>query len=298
MERTLLVCVGVVLVVAAHLLPALCRPHGWRIRTLGAALWIGCMAVTCYGHAMFFVMAQQHAGEIRAAAVPVVSAPGRNMAEIARDRAGVVARLARVSELKCGDRCSAVRIEHTILTARLAALDAESTEVTRHELAQNHANAERATAKADPVAGSLSAFGVSAGRVDLFAGMAFAVVIEGVACFCWLLALRPVKVPTKTVAPVMDTSRVPPVKAVTPTSQVVATGGNDATDRQETVKSRASEQTDELSLVLTAIRDGTVRGTVAEIRKHLGCSQARALALRKQLAQRMQSRPPTTEQLL
>lgn len=38
-ERVLWIAVGVVLVVAAHLLPALCRPHGWRVRALGAALW-------------------------------------------------------------------------------------------------------------------------------------------------------------------------------------------------------------------------------------------------------------------
>ncbi|MDE1009492.1 MAG: hypothetical protein OSB38_27890 [Paraburkholderia fungorum] len=117
-ERVLLVCVGVVLVVAAHLLPALCRPHGWQIRALGMALWIGCMTATCYGHAVFFVMAQKHADEVRAAVVPVVSVSGRNLAEIASDRAGIVARLARVTERRCRNGCGAVRVERATLNAR------------------------------------------------------------------------------------------------------------------------------------------------------------------------------------
>jgi len=291
-ERVLLVGVGVVVVVAAHLLPALCRPHGWRVRTLGAALWIGCMAATCYGHAVFFVMAQKHAGEIRAAGVPVVSAPGRNLAEIASDRASIVARLARVTERKCGDRCAEVRIERTTLNARLAALDAESAEETRHELALDRAETERVAARADPVTGLLTDFGVSAGRVDLLAGMTFAVVIEGVACFCWLLALRPVDTTANAVTPAQEVSHGIPVTRVTPASTAVAFGGNDA------AKSLAAEQMDDLTRVLTATRNGTLRGTVSEIRKHLGCSQAKAAALRKQLAQQMQSNRVTTEQLL
>ena len=283
-ERVLLVCVGVVLVVATHSLPALCRPHGWRIRTLGVALWIGCMAATCYGHAVFFVMAQKHAGEIRAAVVPVVSAPGRNLAEIAVDRAGIVARLARVTERKCGDRCAAVRIERTTLTARLAALDAESAEVTRHEQALDRADAERAAAKADPLAGLLINFGTSSiGRAELLAGVAFAVVIEGVACFCWLLALRPSEVLVKTVAQAQVASHVLPVTPVTRTSKLGSHGGNVTSGQQDAANLSAGEQADDLTRVLTATRNGTLRGTVAEIRKHLGCSQAKAAALRKQL---------------
>ena len=288
-ERVLLVCVGVVLVVTVHLLPALCRPHGWRIRALGTVLWIGCMTATCYGHAVFFVMAQKHAGDVRAAAVPVISASGRNLAEIAGDRAGIVARLARLNERKCGERCAAVRVERTTLTARLVALDAESTDVTRRELAVDRAGAEREAAKADPVARLLVAFGVPASHADLAAAMAFAVMIEGVACFCWLLALWPANAAANTATPVQGVSHILPVTAITPASTVVATGGNLATEWQETGRSRTSERADDLTFVLTAIRDGSVRGTVAEIRKHLGCSQAKAAALRKQVAQQMQS---------
>ncbi|KAA0997506.1 hypothetical protein FVF58_48865 [Paraburkholderia panacisoli] len=136
-ERALWIAVCMVLVVAAHLLPALSRPHGWRIRAIGAVLWLACTAATCYGHAVFFVMAQKHAGELRAAAVPVVVTHGRGLAEIAADRSDAVARLARVSERRCGDRCAPVRIEHAMLTARLDALGVEGMRSFTDALAMN-----------------------------------------------------------------------------------------------------------------------------------------------------------------
>jgi hypothetical protein len=295
-ERVLLVCVGVVLVVAAHLLPALCRPHGWRIRALGIALWIGCMTATCYGHAVFFVMAQKHAGEVRAAVIREVSAPDRNLAEIASDRAGIEARLAHVTERRCGARCASVRIERTTLNARLVALDAESAEVTRRELALDRVYAERKAARADPLVGLLAPFWITASCIDLVAGMAFAIVIEGVACFCWLLALEPVNATIAAVTSAQDVSHGILVTRVTPASTCVASGGNDVTEPVGAANSAACKQADDLARVLAATRNGTLRGTVTEIRKHLGCSQAKAATLRKQLAQEMQSgHAPTGE---
>lgn len=104
--------------------------------------------------------------------------------------------------------------------------------------------------------------------------MAFAVAIEGVACFCRLLALKPAEVAGTTIALAQEVSHALLVPPITPASTTVATGGNDVTRPKETASSRASDREDDMTLVLTAIRDGTVRGTVAEIRKHLGCSQA------------------------
>ncbi|MBB3262219.1 hypothetical protein F4827_007128 [Paraburkholderia bannensis] len=67
------------------------------MRTFGALLWIGRIAATCYGHAVFLLMAQKHAGEPRAAAVPV----GRDLSVIARDRADAVTRPARATARRC-----------------------------------------------------------------------------------------------------------------------------------------------------------------------------------------------------
>lgn len=284
-ERVLLICISVVLVVATHLLPALCRPHGWRIRGYGAALWIGCMVATCYGHAVFFVTAQQHAGEVRAAVVPAVSAAGRNLAAIANDRAGVVTRLAHVAERKCSKKCADVRIERLTLTARLAALDVESIEGMRRHRALERSDAERIAAKADPVAGLLTVFGVAASRVDLVAGMAFAIVLEGVACFCWLLARPPAEARAGAVEPAQEVSHGLRVTPVTPITKSLPPVGNNPQCPEVAVSSPPSEQGNDVTRVLKAVSDGTVRGTVAEIRKYLGCSQAKAAAVRKQLAQ-------------
>lgn len=266
-ERALWIAVGVVLVVAAHLLPALCRSHGWRIRVLGTVLWLACMAATCYGHAVFFVMAQKHAGELRAEAVPVVVTHGRGLAEIAVERADSVARLARVTERRCGDRCATVRIERATLTARLDALDVEAAEAKRAEAAQDSAAAARAAAMADPVTGALTAFGLPVAHADLIAGLAFAAVLEGVACFAWLLVLRPADVTEIAVTPVAQGSHEQPVTEVTPASNEVSAS--------------ESPETDDVTRVTAAVAAGELRATVTEIRKFLGCSQGRAAAIRK-----------------
>lgn len=273
-ERALWIAVGVVLVVAAHLLPALFRSHGWRIRVIGAALWLACMAATCYGHAVFFVMAQKHAGELRAEAVPAVVTQGRGLAEIAADRADAVARLARVTERRCSDRCATVRIERATLTARLDAIDVEAAEAKRAEAAQDNAAAARATAMADPVTGALTAFGLPVAHADLVAGLAFAAVLEGVSCFAWLLALRPADVTEIAVTPAHQGSNAESVTEVTDASNAVAA-----------LESPTDDQSDDVTRVVTAIAAGQLRATVTEIRKFLGCSQATAAAVRKQLAE-------------
>lgn len=267
-ERVLWIAVGVVLVVAAHLLPALIRSHGWRIRILGALLWIGCMAATCYGHAVFFLLAQKHAGEVRAAAVTAVVTTGRNPAVIAADRANVVSRLARVTERRCNEPCPNLRIERATLAARLDAIDAEVTEAKRQEAAQDRADAARAAAVADPVTGVVTAFGIQSGRVDLLAGLAFAAVLEAVACFCWLLALRPVV-------------SLEPNTGVAVT--LVTEQGNAVTSEPIASAPTVIDAPDDITRVTAEIAAGRIRATVNDIRKYLGCSQSRASEVRKQI---------------
>lgn len=285
-ERVLWISVGVVLVVAAHLLPALCRPHGRVIRALGAALWTGCMAATCYGHAVFFLMAQKHAGELRAAAVPVVTAHGRDLGAIADDRAGIITRLARATARRCVEPCTSLGVERTTLAAKLEAIDAEKAEALRAEAAQDRAEAVRAAALADPITGALTAFGVTAPRAELVTGLAFAAVLEGVACFCWLLALIPAAVTQIAATAAQQGSNAAVTAEVTPESNAVApvvTATPDAAAPVPMLQLPIVEQADDVARVTAAIASGALRGTVIEIRKFLGCSQARAAAVRKQL---------------
>lgn len=282
-ERALWVAVGVVIVIAAHLLPALCRPHGWSVRAAGAVLWIGCMAATCYGHAIFFLTAQKHAGELRTAAVPVVTDHGRDLGAIAADRASAVTRLARANSRRCVERCPALRIERTTLAAKLEALDAEAAEAKRTEAAQDRAAAARDAALADPVTNAMTAFGVAPARLEVVTGLAFAVVLEAIACFCWLLALRPADDAGIAVTPVQQGSHATQVTQVTAPSHSVVTRDAPHDVVALAAESPAPEHPDELARVMAEIAAGRLRATVNEIRRFLGCSQARAAAVRRQL---------------
>ena len=102
-----------------------------------------------------------------------------------------MARLARATKRRRAEPCPSRRIERATLAARLDAIDTEAAEAKRQEAAQDRADAARAAAVPDPMTGTLTAFGIQAANVDLIAGLAFAAVPEAVACYCWLLALRP-----------------------------------------------------------------------------------------------------------
>jgi len=268
-ERLLWIAIGVVLVVSAHLLPAMCRSASAPGRTIGIVLWIACMAATCYGHATFFLFAQQHAGQGRAQAImgpapaPAASA-GRTVAQIADDRAATVAELVA----RCTTGCAARR---TALKARLDALDVDMAEARRLETqadrirAQQDRVAERRDAlRVDPVTSRVAALvGASVARVDLLTGLAFAAVLEGVACFCWLLTFA------TRVARALDPSDVSGYRLPVGTVTAPVVG--------------LDEPPADLAHVLEAIAAGRLRGTVAEIRRYLGCSQTRAVRVRRQL---------------
>lgn len=275
-ERALWVAVGVVLVIAAHLLPALCRPHARPVRAAGAVIWFGCIAATCYGHAVFFLTSARHAGELRAAAVPVVTPQGRDLTAIARDRADAVARLARANARRCAEPCLSLMAERTALAAKLDAIGVEQAEAARHRSQQDRAVAARDAAQADPVTGPSAAIGWSASRADLLAGLAFALVLEAVACFAWLLALRPAVVTDAAETPAHQGSNgvtVVPVTPVTPPSH----------DKMQAATTSPEPMTvpTEVGRVLEAVAAGELRPTVTEIRKYLGCSQTRATIVRR-----------------
>ncbi|MBB3256905.1 hypothetical protein [Paraburkholderia sp. WP4_3_2] len=283
-ERVLWIAVGVVLVVAAHLLPALVRAHGRGVRAVGTALWAACFVATCIGHGVFFILAQKHAGELRAAAVPAVMAKGRGMAEIARDRADAVTRLARTNARRCVAPSPNLMADRTAAAARLDALDVERDEARRAEAAQDRAAAERAAALADPVTGALTAFGVTAPRAELVTGLAFAGVLEAVACFAWLLALRPKVVTESPVMPAQQGSNASVTAAVMPESHAAPVLTVTPADAPASMLSLSVvEQQDDVTRVRAAVAADELRATVTEIRKFLGCSQSRAAAVRKQL---------------
>lgn len=112
-----------------------------------------------------------------------------------------------------------------------------------------------------------------------------AALLEGVACLLWTVTLRlqrtspnvPPVVPPATPARI----QVMPSHELEPGSRKSVTGAL----RPQASLARASNAGagDELTRLRQAIAAGELRPTVTGIRQHLGCSQAKASALRRQL---------------
>ncbi|HKR38410.1 MAG TPA: hypothetical protein VJU59_01825 [Paraburkholderia sp.] len=285
-ERLVWVAIGVVLVAGAHLLPALCRSVPPSGRVVGAVLWLGCMGAASYGHATFFLLSQLHAGELHASVVPVASIPAhRELTAVMTDRASVTAKLAWVDARRCIRDCPTWQVRRTSLAAQLDALDAEAADVRRYQAIEDTNAERRVTARDDPVTVRLATLcGIANTRLDLFAGLGFAAVLEGVACLLWWIALIPqeqessvtnrheaaLDVTTET-CPVTTLARSPSQTTPRPTVPSVVT---------PTVTLPESD----IAKLRRDIESGAVKPTVVGIRQHLGCSQARASALRRQLA--------------
>lgn len=312
-ERLVWVAVGVVLVTSGHLLPALLRGTPVLVRVTGSVLWGACLATACIGHAVFFVTAQQHAGELRVSVVPVAPVPpsGRSLSTVMADRATATAQLAAANARYCAGNCPSLEGRRTTLAARVDAFNAEADDIRRQQAADDRATARRDALRADPVTSRVAALlGVPVSHIDLLFGSVFAAVLEGVACLLWTVALRSsslhdaMEVTRPAVATVTDSvgttpSTVTAVANVTNATHpavmpVGVSHANETVDhgipianRGDTTSSQAARNDpidDDLTQLARDIAAGLVRPTVADIRRHRGCSQARAAALRRQIA--------------
>ena len=68
-EKLAMAAVGVLAVLGAHLLLALCRPASTWVRFLACLLWLFCVAYVAYSHASFFLSSQQQSGMARVASI-------------------------------------------------------------------------------------------------------------------------------------------------------------------------------------------------------------------------------------
>lgn len=297
-ERLIWIAIGLVLVTSAHLLPALIRDMPPVARIVGGLLWVACLASACYGHAVFFVFAQQHAGEQREKAVVAVPVPasGRSLTAVMAERANVTRQLAFARAQRCPRDCSFLEARRVTLGAKVDALNAEANDVRRHQAADDRVTVQRDALLVDPLTSRVAALlGVTVPRVDLFSGLTFAAVLEGVACLLWVIALRSSPLlPAATVATDSTAPVVIPAAHTTDGSQSVITAvtGSHPSEtvryvpRGDPVMSLpiADSTSDDVTRLAQEIAAGRVRPTVADIRRHLGCSQARAAALRRQIA--------------
>lgn len=317
-ERLIWIAIGTVLVTSAHLLPALIREMPIAIRSAGSLLWGACLVTTCYGHAVFFAFAQQHAGEQRASTVQAIPAPSpaRSLTAIMEERAAVTAQLAAANDRYCVGNCVTLESRRTTLTAKLDALNAEASDVRRQQAATDRVTVQRDALLADPVTARLAALlDTTTGRADLLTGLAFAAVLEGVSCLLWSVALRsPLPVVTDDATSAITATQAvtePVVVAVTDAADVTsaavmpvtashadeivshksATPSHDRTTGSHAPRDDpiaplpvTAPRDDHLSRLVRDVAAGLVRPTVADIRRHFGCSQARAAELRRQLA--------------
>ncbi|EKS69113.1 hypothetical protein [Caballeronia zhejiangensis] len=315
-ERLVWVATGLVLVTSAHLLPALLRRTSLLVRVTGSVLWGACLATACIGHAVFFVTAQQHAGELRASAVHAASGPtsGRSLTTVMAERATATAQLPAANARYCTGNCVTLDARRVTLGARVDALNAEADDIRRQQIANDRVPTRRDSLRADPVASRLAALlDVPVARIDLLFGSLFAAVLEGVACLLWQVALG------ASLLPVVMEAAMPVVATVTDSAgakqsmpnavadathashSVVApirtSHADGAVSRESSISSLAPQDHQQsspsasdpidhhLTQLARDITDGLLRPTVADIRRHLGCSQAKAVTLRRALVE-------------
>ncbi|MFM0498635.1 hypothetical protein [Paraburkholderia caledonica] len=323
-ERLVWVATGLVLVTSAHLLPALLRGTPALVRVIGSVLWATCLLTACIGHAVFFVSAQQHAGELRASALSAVPArpAARSLTTVMAERAAVAAQLAAANSRYCTAICTTLETRRTTLAARLDALNAEADDIRRQQIADERITTRRDALRADPVTSRLAALlGVPVALIDLLFGSLFAAVLEGVPCLLWMVALPSPSLPVvrEPTPPVMTVATT--ADATAPMTEVVANVTNvippaiaparvshaDGSVSRETSTSRRSDTVrsdtqrndgqsasfasdpinDDLIQLASDVAGGLLRPTVADIRRHLGCSQAKAVSLRRALIDRI-----------
>ena len=287
-ERVVWVTLSIVLVLSAHLLPALVRGVPRRVRLAGHLLWAACMLTAITSHAYFFLFSGQHVGLRRAEAASVVltEITGRSLTVVMSERAEVSARLATANAQSCSGKCPTLEARRVTLAARLEALNAEVSDIRRAQDLDDRAMTQHDALMTDPVTARLATLlGTTGARVELLTGLAFSSVLEGVACLLWIIALPHQRQPrvagvVPAVAPEVRESHddadgdcdghAMPNQSVTPLS----------------IPSQTAEAIDHDTTQLAHdIAAGRLRPTVADIRRHLGCSQARASALRRQIVQ-------------
>jgi hypothetical protein len=320
-ERAMNVTLSCVAVLFVHLLPIGWRLVGTAARACAFALWWIGISVVLYGQVTFFVVSGQHAGNERAASVPVSVAPpaanrppGRTRTEIARDIMKATAELARANASRCEGECPALAVRRATLAARLAALNVESDEAVRREAAYDRSivqsdrdEALRTALRVDPVASLVaSLLHMSASSLELVLAVACSVVLESAAVLGWQqvpvavgrargrnmvvsgrkLATRPIRAVappscTGTSEGLRDSLEPAPLASV----QNATSTGNDADPV-------VSEDDQLLRQIQDAVRAGEADPTQESIRRLLRCGQPKAGRLNRLYQERYGCRTP------
>lgn len=271
------IALAVAAVLATHLLPALCRTKPLAIRFGAACMWAVSLLVVFYGQMTFFLLAQQHAGDQRAQAMPstpVVASPMRSLTAIGQDQEKVRMLLATNDARHCDRDCKTQRMRHEVLTAKLDALTTEADEVKRRQAQDDRQAVLADSLREDPVTARLSALiGVDEQKLNLLFALVCAGVLDCMGSLCWWL--------------VFDSGR----KAVTTEVAGVVTQGSGSrgaltnSDLESTADTEAVVTDEFDGRLIQLVRDvaaGELNPTVDGIRKHLRCAQKKANELHRE----------------
>ena len=279
------IALAVAAVLATHLLPALCRAKPLAVRCGATLMWVVSFAVVLYGQMTFFLLAQQHAGDRRAQAVPELTAidrvavqPMRSLTAISQDQEKVRIMLAENNARPCDRDCPTQRMRREVLTAKLDGLTTEADEVRRHQakddrlaVLDDRATRLRDSLHDDPVTARLSAvIGLDEQTLNLLLALACAAVLDCMGSLCWLLAF--------------DGGCVVVTAAVTGVVGAHSPSRRDLVNSEpETTRSGevpvANEHDARLMQLIRDVAAGKLRPTVDGIRKRFNCAQGKATLL-------------------
>jgi hypothetical protein len=153
------------------------------------------------------------------------------------------------------------------------------------------------------LAGSL---GVPYVTVTWVMALTFALVLEGVGCFCWAVVLR-TETPVLTAVTADDyaltkTAPPPEVTVVTPVdveggqptspAEVIPEAHDRDDDSLEPLASHGRHFAEDVARVTEAMRDSTIKLTVTEVRLFLQCGQRHAREIRRFIANVPNQRSP------
>ncbi|WP_342618410.1 hypothetical protein [Rhodoferax sp. GW822-FHT02A01] len=276
-ERLLMASVGFMAVLGAHFLPAFCRYVPTLMRVIGVMIWLICCTFVSYGHASFFLLAQDQAGAQRAATlIPAqlipLAIPKRTLSTVLADEAKVKGLQAADLRYRCTDDCSAWNARQSVARTRMAALEAEADEIQRWQLAQDKVQIRRDELRDDAVTTPLAAsLHVTNKAANTVMGGVFSLILEGLGCFCWYLVF-------------LSSGAIAVTQAVTP--GVTDSNAHDPviTDRDAGQQSEQDELLEDLWSEYVA---GRIKCTVDSIRKHLKCGQKRAAIVRHLLSEKI-----------
>lgn len=321
-ERAAWVATGVVLLLAAHLLPALGRRAPILPRLAGLALWVAAFLAVGYTHTTFFLNAQSGAADLRAEQVKpatslLVVQKTRSRTVIAADIASATRTVETLKAQSCETRCEALHARRMAAQAHLSALQVEDQEAQRAERMEDGAAQaaatlaqERVQARTDPFVGAVAHL---AGLSLPVAGVVIAVclgwMLDGVAAIAWLYASTPSApasevnipglqnhddraearqgIPFPVGEPANDGYCVAESVSAPDADLPTIPSWPQTTDKVVPV-TLVAEETSEVEILADAIEAGYLRPTNAAIASYMDCGQGRALALRHRLAE---SRP-------